>query len=87
MEEQKTQEQEINIDELVLKVASAIENKNQKNEKSIVDSNFSKLPDNEKEQAYKAWEEKKTAWGLIGRLSENHIEERMRMEVCSKPSV
>lgn len=34
-----------------------------------------------------SWEEKKTAWGLIGRLSEKHIEERMRMEVCSKPSV
>ena len=34
-----------------------------------------------------SWEENRKNGELIGCLMKKHIEERMRMEVCSKPSV
>ena len=34
-----------------------------------------------------SWEENRTDWELIGCLKEKHIEERICMAVCMKPSV
>ena len=52
----KTQETSIDYAKLAEVVANAVNNKNAKNEKSIVQSNFDKLDEADKEKAYKAYE-------------------------------